>query len=300
LILGPTATGKTAIAVEVARRLDGEIISADSRAFFTGLDVVTAKPTARERGGVPHHLIDRVPVNGEYDAMTFRLDVESLVSEILSRDRVPMIVGGGTLYLGAVLRGIFEGPGKDPEFRASLDGVPAQVLYGRLQRIDPPAAATIHPHDRLRIVRALEVHEASGRPISHWQADAAPLAYTFVTIGLRRDPSDHRRAIAARALAMVEAGLVEEVAQLREDGLTPDVQAARTIGVPEAWARLAGEIDDPELVDRLAKQTWALARRQLTWFRRERDVHWIDVTGRRPEDVAEEIVTRWSEREQAQ
>ena len=116
VLLGTTATGKTAVSVEVARRLDGEIISADSRAFFAGLDIVTAKPTVTERGGIPHHLIDSVPIDRPYDAMAFRRDVERLVPEIASRRRVPLLVGGGTLYLGAVLRGIFDGPAKDPEF----------------------------------------------------------------------------------------------------------------------------------------------------------------------------------------
>jgi tRNA dimethylallyltransferase len=291
-ILGPTATGKTPVAVELALAVDGEVISADSRAFFVGLDVVTAKPTAVERRGVAHHLIDVVPARGEYDAMSFRGDVERLVPEIVSRGHLPILAGGGTLYLGAVLHGIFSGPGKDVAFRRSAERETNETLYNRLIEVDPAAARAIHFNDRLRMVRALEVFHLTERPISRWQAEARPLPYRFVSFGLHRDPEEHRHAIAERARGMVEAGLVEEAARLRAEGLSPSDQAARTIGIPEAWDRLDGRIDDRELVDRITAATWALVKRQTAWFRRDPDVEWIDVTGRSSGDVAAEMVTR--------
>ncbi|MGD9676661.1 MAG: tRNA (adenosine(37)-N6)-dimethylallyltransferase MiaA [Candidatus Bipolaricaulia bacterium] len=296
VLLGATACGKTAVSLEVARRLDGEIVSADSRAFFVGLDVVTAKPSPAERRIVPHHLVDCVPLRGTYDAMAFRADVARRVPEIAARGRVPIIVGGGTLYLGAILRGVFEGPGTDAAFRRSLRGVPVLDLHRRLSGVDPVAAARIHRNDRLRIERALEVHEATGRPISEWQAEASPLPFPFVVLGLFRDRDDHRRAIAARVDAMLSAGLVEEAGRLRQDGLEPGDQAARTIGIPEAWAVLDGRMTREELAPALVRATWQLARRQTAWFRRDAVARWIDVSRRTPTDVAKEIEAEWSER----
>ncbi len=296
VLLGPTATGKTAVAVEVARRLGGEIVSADSRAFFEGLDVVTAKASESERGGIPHHLIDCVPIDGAYDAMSFRRDVERLVPEILDRGRLPLLVGGGTLYLGAILRGIFEGPSKDEEFRRSLADRPTETLHDRLRTADPNAAEGIHRNDRLRIVRALEVYASTGRPISELKSEAVPLPYDFIVFGLRRASDDHRRAIEARVRSMVDAGLVDEVERLVERGLTAEAQAYRTIGIPEVVGHLEGRTTEEEMEQEIVRRTWSLARRQLAWFRKDRDVIWLDVTGRTTDDLAASIVGRLRER----
>ncbi|MCX6094746.1 MAG: tRNA (adenosine(37)-N6)-dimethylallyltransferase MiaA [Candidatus Bipolaricaulota bacterium] len=271
-------------------------MSADSRAFFVGLDVVTAKPSPAQRSLVPHHLVDCVPLLGTYDVMAFRADVARLVPEIAARGRVPMVVGGGTLYVGAILRGVFEGPGTNPAFRRSLRGVPVGDLHKRLAGVDPAAAARIHGNDRLRIERALEVYEATGRPISEWQVQASPLPLRFVVLGLCRERDDHRRAIAERVEGMIAAGLLEEAARLRQDGLRPDDQAARTIGIPEAWAVLDGTMARDELPSTLAATTWKLVRRQMSWFRRDAVAQWIGVSRRSAEDVAKEIVTAWDER----
>jgi len=295
VLLGPTACGKTAIALEVAGRLDGEIVSADSRAFFVGLDVVTAKPSPAERSLVPHHLVDCVPLRGTYDAMAFRADVARLVPEIAARGRVPMVVGGGTLYLGAILRGVFEGPGTNAAFRQSLRGIPVAELHRRLAGVDPAAAARIHENDRLRIERALEVHTATGVPISTWQGQASPLPFHFVGVGLCRERDDHRRAIRERVEGMIAAGLVEEAARLRQDGLLPGDQAARTIGIPEAWGVLDGTLARDELAATLAATTWKLVRRQMSWFRRDVVTRWIDVSARSVADVAKEIEAQWTE-----
>lgn len=293
VLLGATATGKTAIAIETARELEGEVISVDSRAFFRGLDIVTDKPLEPDRRGIPHHLIDCVPIDGAYDAMAFRADVARLVPEIARRGRVPILAGGGTLYLAAVLRGIFEGPGKSESFRASLEGEDVESLHRRLAVVDPAAAAKIHRRDRLRVVRALEVEAQSGRTITEWQEEAAPLPFRFHSFGLSRERSDHRAAVAARARQMIERGLVDEVARLRGAGLTPDRQAYRSVGVPEACAYLDGAISQNEMLERIVRATWSLVRRQTAWFRAQPGVSWIDVTGRAPSDVAREIVAAW-------
>ncbi len=292
-ILGPTATGKTAVAVEAALALGGEVISADSRAFFTGLDIVTDKPSGAERRGVPHHLIDCVPIDGEYDAMAFRADVARLVPEIAERGRVPILAGGGTLYFASVLRGIFEGPGKSEAFRDSLDDQTVAELHRRLAAVDPDAATKIHLRDRLRIVRALEVQAASGRTITEWQKEAVPLPFRFRVFGLARERGDHRAAVEARTREMIERGLVEEVARLRASGLAPRCQSYRSVGVPEAWAFLDGAISHDELVERIVKATWSLVRRQSSWFRAQPGVFWVDVTSRSAADVASEITAAW-------
>ena len=289
VILGPTAVGKSSVAIELAMRVGGEIISADSRAFFRGLDIVTDKPKIEERREVPHHLIDIVELTGSYDAMMFRSDVERLIPEIGARGHVPIIVGGGTLYLGAILRGIFTGPSADPELREELLSEPLDELYGRLREVDPQAAIKIHANDRLRIVRALEVHRITGQPISDLQKEAEPLLLNFVVFGLRVERKAHRRAIAQRVGAMIAGGLIDEVRSLRAQGLNPQHQAHRTIGIPETEAFLDGEISHKELEERLANSTWQLARRQMAWFKRDSNVTWIDITGRSPQEVAKEI-----------
>jgi tRNA dimethylallyltransferase len=293
VVLGPTAVGKTAVGVEIAGRIGGEIVSADSRAFFVGLDVVTDKPSEAERRGIPHHLIDIVSLRDTYDAMAFRRDVERLIPEIRARGRVPILVGGGTLYLGAILRGIFEGPSKDDALRAAMARRSIGGLYAQLVSVDPAAAEIIHRNDRLRITRALEIYELTGQPISTWQADAAPLPYAFFVNGLRRDRDDHRAAIASRVRRMVDRGLVDEVRRLREGGLDPECQAYRTIGVPEVAAFLDGRASKLEMEREIANRTWGLVRRQTAWFRREKSVIWWDMGGRDPSEVADGIVAGW-------
>lgn len=289
VILGPTAVGKSAAAVEVALEIHGEVISADSRAFFRGLDVVTDKPPLAARRVIPHHLIDTVEIDGRYDAMAFRNDVGRLIPEIEGRGHRPIIVGGGTLYLGAILRGIFSGPAANEEVRAALLAQPLGTLYERLKEVDPAAAARIHENDRLRIVRALEVAKLTGRPISELQKEARPLTYPFLIFGLKREREDHRRAIVTRVEEMFHRGLIDEVKRLRKEGLHPDCQAYRTIGVRETFAYLDGEISRDELKERIIRNTWALARRQMAWFRNDPEVIWIDVTHRTAAEAAEEI-----------
>jgi tRNA dimethylallyltransferase len=277
------------VAVEVATRFHGEVISADSRAFFRGLDIVTDKPSLAKQQGIPHHLIDLVAFDGRYDAMAFRNDVAHLIPEIEGRKHLPIVAGGGTLYLGAILRGIFSGPAADGKVREALLHEPLDKLYTRLLKVDPAAATRIHRNDQLRIVRALEVHELTGRPISELQKKAQPLPYPFTVFGLKREREDHRKAIAARVDQMLSSGLIDEVKQLRDEGLHKDCQAYRTIGVRETFEYLDGEISREELRAKILSNTWALARRQAAWFRNDSEVYWVDVTDRTVAEVAKEI-----------
>ncbi len=293
VVLGPTASGKTAVAVEFARHTNGEIISADSRAFFAGLDIVTDKPLLDERGGIPHHLIDCVPIDGAYDAMAFRSDVVRLVPGIRNRHRQPVIAGGGTLYLGAILRGIFEGPVKDEGLRSTMKETASDVLFHELASVDPASAARIHPNDRLRVTRALEVYRTTGVPMSQWQLEAKPLPEDFYVVGLSRKRSQHRIVIEKRIRHMLDRGVIDEIDRLRMQGLTQDAQAYRTIGVPEAFEVLDGNMTQGEFVRVVCARTWQLVRRQMAWFRRDEAVSWIDVTERTVADVAEQILSEW-------
>jgi tRNA dimethylallyltransferase len=291
VVLGPTASGKTAVAVELARRSDGEVISADSRAFFAGLDIVTDKPLPPERGDVPHHLIDCVPIDGTYDAMMFRSDVERLLPEIRGRHRQPIIAGGGTLYLGAILHGIFEGPARDDVFRSALKQRTSEDLFRELTATDPRAAERIHPNDRLRMTRALEVYRATGVPISDLQSEAEPIQGDFHVVGLHRDRTEHRALIEERVRRMLDRGVIDEIARLRTMGLSQDAQAFRTIGVPEAFHVLDGDMTREEYVHVVTHRTWQLVRRQMAWFRRDDAVCWIDGTHRTAACVAEQILS---------
>lgn len=291
VILGPTASGKTSVSIELARRVNGEVISADSRAYFVGLDIVTAKPTASEQAGIPHHLIDCVPITGAYDAMAFRYDVERLLPEIRSRHRRPIIAGGGTLYLGSILSGLFEGAEKNEALRATLKERSSNDLFRELASVDPAAAAKIHPNDRLRVTRALEVTLTTGKPMSEWQTEAKALPEDFLVIGLFRERGQHRPAIEDRVRSMLELGLIDEIDQLRSEGLTPEVQAYRTIGVPEAFEVLEGKITCEEFVDIVTARTWQLARRQMAWFRRDKNVNWIDASQTTAQDVVDQILS---------
>ena len=293
VVLGPTAAGKTAVAVELAHRVNGEVISADSRAFFRDLNILTDKPGLEERSGIPHHLIDCVPIDGTYDAMAFRTDVVRLLPEIRSRGRMPIVAGGGTLYLGAILRGIFDGPGNDPTVRAALETQSSASLSDELARVDPDAASRIHPNDRLRMIRALEVFRTTGRPISRWHTDAVPLPERFLIAGLTRARDEHRRVIEERVRRMVARGAFAEIAALAEVGLSPGVQAYRTVGVPEAFEVLSGRLSEEGFVETVAQRTWQLARRQTAWFRRDRDVHWLDMTETTAARAVDELLDRW-------
>jgi tRNA dimethylallyltransferase len=288
VICGPTGVGKSEISVALAELVDGEVISADSRSFFRGLDIGTDKPSLDLVRRVPHHLIDIIEFDQPYDAMHFCCDVTKLINKIKSRRRVPIIVGGGTLYLRAILRGIFHGPSTDTAFRQRLSNRSLTDLYIQLKEVDPIAAARIHPHDRHRITRALEVHQLTGRPISELQQEASPLPYNFYTIGLTMEKELHRRRLSERVDRMLDQGLLAETILLKERGIMPHMQTYRTIGYEELFAYIEGEISFADAISAIKRNTIRLARRQLVWFHREAS-QWIDVTGRSASEIAVEI-----------
>ncbi len=275
-LLGPTASGKSALALEAASRLPLEIVSVDSALVYRGMDIGTAKPSAAERAAVPHHLIDLVDPTESYSAARFVADAWAAIDAIRARGRLPLLVGGTMLYARALVEGLHALPAADPELRRRLDeeaaahGWPA--LHARLARADPATAARLEPGDVQRIQRALEVLELTGRPLSGWLAQpaAARRAARFVRIALEpsRRATLHER-IAARLRSMIAAGFVDEVRALRARGdLHPQLPSMRCVGYRQAWAWLdAGGGAIEPMIDAAIAATRQLAKRQLTWLR---------------------------------
>ncbi len=282
LLMGPTASGKTELALTLAERLPLEIVSVDSALVYRGLDIGTAKPSAEARARVPHHLIDVAEPDEHYSAGRFCADALACIEAIHERGRIPLLTGGTMLYFRVLLDGIAPMPPADPDVRRQLEAETATgglaAMHAELARVDPAAAARIHAHDPQRVQRALEVWRLTGRPISEWQADRQPLAAP--TLQLCVAPGDRQRLhdrIERRFHAMLQAGLVEEVERLRaRPGMDADLPSMRAVGYRQVWQYLAGEVDHAGMVERAVVATRQLAKRQFTWLRRFEGAHWFD------------------------
>jgi tRNA dimethylallyltransferase len=274
-LAGPTASGKTAAALAIARVLPVEIISVDSALVYRGMDIGTAKPTLAERAAVPHHLIDVLDPAEAYSAARFVADAERLIGEIRARGRLPLLVGGTMLYFKALQGGLDAMPSADAALRAAIDAEAARdgwpALHARLARLDPVTAARLAPNDAQRIQRALEVVRLTGRPLSAWHGAARPAARALPMISLEpRDRAWLHARIAARLRAMLELGLLDEVRRLRARGdLHPGLPSMRCVGYRQAWQAL--DAGTPEALaawpERAIAATRQLAKRQLTWLR---------------------------------
>lgn len=275
LLMGPTASGKSALAMAIAARLPVEIVSVDSAQVYRGMDVGTAKPPTADRAAVPHHLIDIIDPTEAYSAARFRADALAAAGAITARGRIPLFAGGTMLYFRALARGLADLPAADAAVRAELDAEAARrgwpALHAALARVDPQTAARLEPNDAQRIQRALEVHRLTGEPMSRLLAAAREAALPFTPVQIALLPGDraalHRR-IGERFDAMLAAGLVEELAALRERfTLHAGLPAMRAVGYRQAWEHLAGEYGRDELRSRGVFATRQLAKRQLTWLR---------------------------------
>jgi len=273
--MGPTASGKSALAMALARALDVEIISVDSAQVYQDMNVGTAKPSDAERAAVPHHLIDIIPPTEAYSAARFRNDALRLADEVSARGRLPLLVGGTMLYFKALREGLSDLPEADPEVRAAIDAEAAlrgwPGMHAQLAYIDPQTAARLQPTDSQRIQRALELHRLTGRPPSELFAGRRKREAPFRLIEIALVPGDraelHRR-IEARFDAMLANGLVDEVRALREKyTLSPDIPSMRAVGYRQAWDYLERNFDQTELRNRGIYATRQLAKRQLTWLR---------------------------------
>lgn len=294
VIVGPTAVGKTALSLALARRFDGEVISADSRLFYRGMDIGTAKPTAAERGEVPHHLIDiRTPAEtislGEYQKMAY-----AAIAAVHRRGRLPILVGGTGQYVSAVIEGwgIPRVP-PQPRLRAALERLGEGELNRWLQALDPAAAAKIHPHNLRRVIRALEVTLAAGRPISELQRRRPP-AYDILIIGLDAGRDTLYERIDRRVDEMLAQGLLEEVRRLRDAGYGWRLPAMSALGYRQLGAYLHGELSLEEAVERIKYETHRFVRQQYTWFRRDDPrIHWFDIGEAGYEERAAALVAAW-------
>lgn len=276
-LMGPTASGKTAAALEIARHLPTEIISMDSALVYRDMDIGTAKPSAEERAAVPHHLIDILDPLDAYSAMQFRQDTLQLVDAIRSRGKLPLLVGGTMLYYKALQDGLDELPQADPRLRAQLDDEAARIgmpaMHAKLATLDPQTAARLKPNDSQRIQRALEIIALTGQPMSALLAKAPKQTLPFELLPIALEPSDrsvlHAR-IATRFDAMLSHpnGLLAEVERLRARGdLHLGLPSMRCVGYRQAWEYLDGECDLPTMRERGIAATRQLAKRQLTWLR---------------------------------
>jgi tRNA dimethylallyltransferase len=279
-LVGPTASGKTALALELAQALDAEIVSADSRQIYRALDVGTAKPTAAERRLVPHHCLDLVEPEDTYDAAQFRAAAAAALADVHARGRPALVVGGTGLWIRVLLRGLCPAPPRVPAVRAALRALAARCglpeLHRQLRAIDPPAAARIHPRDAVRIERALEVAFASGRRLSDWQSGHAftDRPYEALLIGLDVPAPLLQERIASRAGTMVAAGFAEEVRGLRARGLPDAAPAWASVGYREMRAFVDGACDLGTAVRAVVRATRRFAGRQRMWFRAERGIVW--------------------------
>ncbi|HIG78482.1 MAG TPA: tRNA (adenosine(37)-N6)-dimethylallyltransferase MiaA [Cycloclasticus sp.] len=284
LLMGPTASGKTALGIELAKTLNGEIISVDSALVYRGMDIGTAKPDRRERDGVTHHLIDILEPTEVFSAGQFREKALSLIEDIASRGKIPILVGGTMLYFHVLLNGMATMPDADEKVRREID-IQAQqqgwnVVHERLKEVDPIAAARIHPNDSQRIQRALEVYLVSGRSQTDWVNEQAQVSLPFKPIKLVIAPTDRtilHEKIALRFDQMLARGFIDEVRVLFGRGdLNASMPAVRAVGYRQAWSYLQGECDAATFREKAIIATRQLAKRQFTWLRQQTEVRWLE------------------------
>jgi tRNA dimethylallyltransferase len=285
VVLGPTAVGKSRVAVDLALRFGGEIISGDSIQVYRGFDIGTDKPGPEARRGVPHHLIDIVEPEVQFTAADFVREALAAARGIASRGRLPIVAGGTGLYIKALVDGLFPGPGRDPDVRAALEAeardTGLDILFRRLESVDPEYARKIRGRDRVRIIRALEVYMTTGRPISqHFQDTRSPvMGRTVLRLGLRLEREALCRRIEDRVERMFARGLIDEVRGLLEKGVPESAPPFRALGYNHVLRHLRGEIGRDEAISLTKTDTRQYAKRQMTWFRKMAGVVWFS-----PED----------------
>ena len=282
VICGPTAVGKTELTLALAELFDGEIISADSRQVYRLMDIGTAKPTKDQRQQVRHHLIDVVWPSEEFNAARFITLAEAAIQSVRQRNKRPFLAGGTGLYIKALTEGLLDAPGADPELRKRLhdraEQEGSEVLHAELAEVDPESAARLHTNDLVRIVRALEVFSQSGRPLSALQDEHGFNSgnYRTLKIGLTCARETLYERIDQRSEAMFRQGLLEEAEQILQAGYDPDLKIFKTIGYRQAFALLRGEMSRTEAIDDLKRSTRRYAKQQITWFRKDKSIIWLE------------------------
>jgi tRNA dimethylallyltransferase len=297
ILTGPTSVGKTEVSLEVARRLGTEILSADSMAVYRRMEAATAKPSPEQRARVPHHLVDVVDAAEPFTVADYRERAVPLIERLFGEGKTPLVVGGTRLYLMALTAPFAGGPEPSPEFRESVADRPSETLHADLARVDPKTAARLHPSDRKRIVRALEVWHAAGRPISQVQAEsrAAGGLYDATWVALVRDREELYTRVNNRVDEMMAAGLVDEVQGFLTEGFTPETPSMQGHGYKEILRALIGEYDLEEGVRLLKRNTRRYVKYQLMWLRGMPHVHYVRAD-QPQEQAVEQIVSLFTGR----
>ncbi|HEY6951016.1 MAG TPA: tRNA (adenosine(37)-N6)-dimethylallyltransferase MiaA [Bacteroidota bacterium] len=299
-VVGPTGSGKTAVSLVLAERLNGEIVSADSRQIYRHLDIGTAKPTKEERKRIPHHFIDILDLSEDYSAGKFGGVARETILDILGRGKQPILVGGSGLYIKAVTQGLFDGPEKNTEIRNQLETLLKEegpdTLLATLERIDPESAVRMERSKPRRIIRALEVYYVTGVPISKFHREqSTPPPFEVHQFGLDWPRDILYRRINDRVDAMLSGGLVGEVKQLLARGYGKGLNALNTVGYKEVLDYLGGNLDYDEAVNLMKRNTRRFAKRQMTWFRADKSITWIKLSDSQSvENVAGIILDRFS------
>ena len=281
VIVGPTAVGKSRIAVEVAKAFETEVLTADSRQVYRGMDVGTDKPASEERQAVPHRLIDLVDPDESFNAGLYRRQAIDEIERLYRDCRLPLVVGGTGLYVRTLLKGLCDAPQADPIMRKALrqeaEAQGYDRLYARLVDVDPVIAARLHPRDESKVIRALEVYQLSGRRMSEFQQEHgfAERPFAALMIGLNRDRDVLYRRIEGRIDWQLAHGLIEETKQLLAQGYRRDSAAMKGLGYRQVAEHLAGEYDAAEMVRRFKRDTRHFSKRQMTWFRKEPGIQWL-------------------------
>jgi tRNA dimethylallyltransferase len=284
-VLGPTATGKSALGIAIARALGGEIVNCDSTAVYRGFDIGTDKLPIADRSGIPHHLVDVVDPTDEYTAAQYAKDAAATIRDVHARGRLPIVVGGTGFYYRALTRGLFPGPGRDASLRTRLDRLAdrrgVERLHALLGRVDRPSAVRIQSRDRKRIVRALEVYFLTGRPLTDHFADTQPPLpdVEFVAIALRLPAADISARVTRRVDEQFERGLLDEIRGLLARGIPEDARPFGGLVYRQALEHLHGARDETATRALIAQENRRYARRQLIWFRKETGITWFDGPG---------------------
>jgi tRNA dimethylallyltransferase len=283
VIVGPTAVGKSRVAVEVAKTFETEVLTADSRQVYRGMDIGTDKPIPEERQGVPHRLIDLVGPDELFNAGVYRRQARNEIERLYKDRRLPLVVGGTGLYVRTLLKGLCSAPPSDPILRKVLQLEAIEQghdrLYARLATVDPMAAAQLHPRDESKVIRALEVYQLSGRRMSEFQQEHGftERPFSALIIGLNRDRGALYRRIESRIDWQLAHGLIEETRQLLAQGYRRESGAMKGLGYRQVAEHLAGEYDAAEMIRRFKRDTRQYAKRQLTWFRKEPGIQWLTI-----------------------
>ena len=269
-IMGPTASGKTSLAIQTAQELDGEVISVDSALVYKDMNIGTAKPNRAEQDGIKHHLIDIISPEQSYSVSDFLNDAESAINNIIEKGKTPILAGGTMMYFNALINGLNQLQPSDGTIRKKLNELPLEEVYQRLSKVDPQSALRLHPSDSQRVTRALEVFLSSNKTLTEWQAqETTGLNYNFCQFSIM--PTERSRLhqlIEKRFQLMLDSGLVDEVKYLLEKyRLEPDMPSMRSVGYRQVWQYLRGELDYADMQERGVISTRQLAKRQITWLR---------------------------------